>query len=88
MGRLPYEKKRAILQYLDSAEITNFAGDFSRKVEWINPTRIQAGLKKMGMGTIGRDEGAVRSAKTADFDKGVRSHGRNFCMRRLAPSTT
>ena len=56
MGKLPYEKKRAILQYIDSAEKTDIKGNFLRKIEWLNPNQIQAGLKKMGLGTIGRDE--------------------------------
>ena len=56
MGKLPYEKKRAILQYLDSAEKTDIKGNFLRKVEWLNPNQIQSGLKKMGLGTVGRDE--------------------------------
>ena len=56
MGKLPYEKKRAILQYLDSADKMDMKGNFLRKIEWLNPNQIQSGLKKMGLGTIGRDE--------------------------------
>lgn len=48
MGKLPYEKKRAILQYLDSSDKMDMKGNFLRKIEWLNPNQIQSGLKKNG----------------------------------------
>ena len=56
MGNLPYVKKRAILDYLKSGYITDMKGNFLRNVEWFNPNQIQSGLKKMGLGSVGRDE--------------------------------
>jgi len=56
MGRLPWEKYRAILQFLENADITDNAGNFVKNIEWLNRNEIQAGLKKMGIGTVGRDE--------------------------------
>ena len=39
-----------------SAEIKDIKGYFLRKVEWLNPNQIQAGLKQMNFGTVDRGE--------------------------------
>ena len=55
MGKSPADKKKLILGYLDSAEVTDMKGNFARKIEWLNPRRINEGIENMGMGTMGRD---------------------------------
>ena len=56
MGKHPWVKNRAILHILDSTDIIDFKGEFVRKREWFNPNQIQKELKKIGMGTVARDE--------------------------------
>ena len=56
MGKYPVEKNRAILHILNSAEIKDIKGNFLRTKEWLNPNQIQSELKKIGMGTVSRDE--------------------------------
>jgi len=56
MGKYPVEKNKAILHILNSAEIKDIKGNFLRIREWLNPNQIQTELKKIGMGTVSRDE--------------------------------
>ena len=56
MGKYPWVKNRAILHILDSTDIKDLKGNFSRKRKWFNPNQIQRELKNIRMGTVGRDE--------------------------------
>ena len=44
-GRPDFEKKRAIFQILDTAEVKDLKGYFFRKKEWLNPNVIQGKSK-------------------------------------------
>ena len=56
MGNLPSDKKRFIFLVLNSTDLHDNKGNFLRKKEWLNPTQIQNELKRIGFGTVGRDE--------------------------------